>query len=138
MKTKIKIGNKYFNIGIFEIDDKLFKIAVEGEEFVFAEDKFGELSLVDKKDYSSLRKFEDEEIVCDIFEDKEIKSPIAGAVSNIYVKNGEKINKGQPVATLIAMKMENEIISETCGKIKEVKIKENQQVGKDDILVILE
>ena len=137
MKIKIEIGKKSYDVDISRINDKLFKITVEDEEFIFAEDKFGELTLIDKKDYPSFQKLK-EEVICDVFEEKEIKSPITGIVSNIYVKEGEKIKPGQPVVTLIAMKMENEIISETCGKIKEIKVKENQQVSKDDVLIILE
>ena len=137
MKIKIEIGKKSYDVDISRINDRLFKITVEDEEFIFAEDKFGELTLIDKKDYPSFQKLK-EEVICDVFEEKEIKSPITGVVSNIYVKEGEKIKPGQPVVTLIAMKMENEIISETCGKIKEIKVKENQQVSKDDVLIILE
>ena len=36
------------------------------------------------------------------------------------------------------MKMENEIIAESYGKVKEIKFKEGQQIKKDDIFIILE
>jgi len=63
---------------------------------------------------------------------------LAGIVSSIAVKIGETVKPGGKVATLIAMKMENEIVSEGYGKIKEIKVKENQFVNNGDILIILE
>ena len=66
MKIKIEIGKKSYNINISKINDRLFKITVEDEEFIFAEDKFGELTLIDKKDYPSFQKLK-EEVICDVF-----------------------------------------------------------------------
>jgi len=36
------------------------------------------------------------------------------------------------------MKMENEIVSESEGKIKRILVKENQQVKDEEILIVLE
>jgi acetyl-CoA/propionyl-CoA carboxylase biotin carboxyl carrier protein len=63
---------------------------------------------------------------------------LAGTVSSVAVKIGEALKPGQRVVTLIAMKMENEIVSEGYGKIKEIKVKENQSVDSGDTLIILE
>ncbi len=70
--------------------------------------------------------------------EKEIRSPLAGTISSIAVKVGETVKPGKKVATLIAMKMENEIVSEGYGKIEEIKVKENQLVNNGDILIVLE
>jgi len=69
---------------------------------------------------------------------KEIKASIAGIVSDISVKQGENIKAHQKLLTLSAMKMENEIYSETNGKIKKVLVKVNDKVKEGDILIILE
>ncbi|MBZ9572172.1 hypothetical protein KJA15_02490 [Patescibacteria group bacterium] len=138
MKTKINIGEKSYEIEISEIRDRLIKIKVDDEEFIFFEDKSGKLNFWDKKDYPPLGEIEGKEIVCELFAEKEIKSPIAGVISNIFVKEGEEIQPGQKVLTLISMKMENEIIAESCGKIKKIKVKENQFINANDILIVLE
>ena len=78
-----------------------------------------------------------EELISSTLKEKEIKSPIAGVISSIYVKKDDPIRTGQKVATLIAMKMENEIVAETAGVVKEVKAKENQTVKTGDTLIIL-
>lgn len=134
MKTKIKIGKKVYNIEISEQEGKIL-VKVNDEEFIFSEDEFGELVLSGEKEGP---KFEEGEIVRSSLEKKEIKSPLTGTVSEIFVEKGEEIQVGQKVLTIISMKMENEIISETTGRIKEIKVKKNQNINKDDALIVFE
>jgi len=69
---------------------------------------------------------------------KEIRAPITGAISKIFVKEGEKIERGQKILNLSAMKMENEIISESTGKIKKINVKEGQLVKANELLAEIE
>jgi len=134
MKTEIQIGDKVYQIEILEPKENLLKVRVNDKEFFFTKNEFGELSFVE--DFGPSLK--ETEIVSGTSIEKEIKSPLAGVISSIMVKKGEEIKPGQKVATLISMKMENEIISEGYGKIKEVKVKENQFVNSGDVLITLE
>jgi biotin carboxyl carrier protein len=61
-----------------------------------------------------------------------VKAPLPGTVVAINVKIGSKVQE------LVAMKMENDIIAEKNGIVKEIKVKKNDSVNKDDILVILD
>lgn len=137
MKTKIKIGEKFYIVDASRIGEKLIKVTIDNEEFIFTENEFQELALLDKKNYPS-EISEGDEIICGIFKEKEIKSPIPGTISAIFVKEGDEVKPNQKVLTLISMKMENEIISETCGKVKKIKAKENKFVNTGDVLIILE
>jgi len=134
MKTEIQIGDKVYQIEILEPKENLLKVRVNDKEFFFTKNELGELSFVE--DFQPSLK--ETEIVSGTSIEKEIKSPLAGVISSIMVKKGEEIKPGQKVATLISMKMENEIISEGYGKIKEVKVKENQFVNSGDVLITLE
>ena len=69
---------------------------------------------------------------------KEIKSPLTGTISGIDIKKGDKVKPGQKLMTLIAMKMENEIVAETAGVVKEIKAEAGKLVNSGDILVKLE
>ena len=123
---KIKIKEKVYDIEISETGEGKVKIMVNGKEFIFGEEEKEKISVAQttlpKRDFSK----------------KEIRAPVAGTVSKIFVKEGELIKKDQKILILSAMKMENEIISENDGRVKEVRVKENQQVYADDILLILE
>jgi len=134
MRTSIKIGDKIYQIEILEIGDGSLKVLVNNKEYFFTKNELGEL--VSVEDFQPSLK--ESEIISGGRIEKEIKSPLAGVISSITVKKGEEIKPDQKVVTLISMKMENEIISEGYGKIKEVKVKENQFVNSDDILITLE
>lgn len=114
------------------------KVKVNGKEYFFDKNELGEPVFADPyaKDLGATT--EENGIISRGRIEKEIKSPLAGTVSSIAVKVGETIKPGKKVATLIAMKMENEIVSEGYGKIKEIKVKENQAVDSGDTLIILE
>lgn len=125
MDFKIKIKNKEYSIGLKEERGKVL-IKIGNKEFVFGSKK-GEVS---SEGHSSL-------VRKDVF-GKDIASSLSGIVTSIFVKEGETIRVGQKVLILSAMKMENEIVSESEGKIKKIMVKENQQVKDGEILIILE
>lgn len=138
MKTKIKIGEKAYQVEISEIKENLIKVRVDDKDYFFTKNNLGELIPVDTrtKDFGVL--IEEDEVLWETLAGKEIRSLMAGIISSINVKLGEALKPGQKVATLIAMKMENEIVSEISGIVKEIKIKENQLVDAGEVLIILE
>ncbi len=69
--------------------------------------------------------------------DIEIKAPMPGKIIDILVQTGQQVKEGDPLLTLEAMKMQNIIISEKGGTIKQVKVKTPSNVEKDDILLII-
>lgn len=67
-----------------------------------------------------------------------ILAPIAGKVLDIKVKPGEMVKKGQVVAIIEAMKLENEIQSAFDGKVKDVVVGPGADVRNKDVLIVLE
>ncbi len=123
---KLKIKEKEYDI---EIDPGMggqVKVVVNGNAYMFG--KAGVASeisvpqtILPKRDFSS----------------KTIKAALAGAISEVFVKEGDLVKEGQKLLTLSAMKMENEIVSEFVGKIKEIKVKQNDKVKEGDDLILL-
>ena len=66
-----------------------------------------------------------------------IQAPIAGKVLSIKVKVGDTVKKGQTVAVIEAMKLENEIQSAFDGKVAEIKVSEGSDVRNKDVLFVL-
>jgi pyruvate carboxylase subunit B len=64
-----------------------------------------------------------------------VKSNMQGTVLSIKVKMGNKIKKGDVVATIEAMKMEQEIKSEVTGEVRNIFIKEGDSIASGDILI---
>ena len=66
-----------------------------------------------------------------------ILAPIAGKVLDIKVKVGDFVKKGQVVAIIEAMKLENEIPASAEGKVVGVKVSKGSAVNNKDVLIVL-
>ena len=64
-----------------------------------------------------------------------VKSPLPGVIISIDVNVGDTVRKGQKVAVLEAMKMENEIQSETDGTVSEILVHRGDSVLEGAALV---
>lgn len=66
-----------------------------------------------------------------------ILAPIAGKVVDIKVNVGDTVKKGQTVAIVEAMKLENEIQSQFDGKVVDIKVTKGAAVNNKDVLIVL-
>ena len=64
-----------------------------------------------------------------------VEAPMPGTIVNVNVKNGDAVKKGQVVAILEAMKMENEIVAPIDGTVVSVDVEKGQNVNLGDSLV---
>jgi biotin carboxyl carrier protein len=67
-----------------------------------------------------------------------IKTPLPGNLLEIKVSVGERIQKGDVVAIVVSMKMQNKVLSPRNGVVKEIKVSPVSLVNKGEILVVLE
>ncbi len=68
----------------------------------------------------------------------EIVAPMPGTIIDILVKEGEEVLEYQEVVILEAMKMENAIPTPGAGKVKEIKVKVDDKVSTNQVLIVLE
>lgn len=127
MKIKLKMKEKEYDVEIIDSEKSdSVKIIVNAKEFLFNKDNSDKeitvaQTIIPKRDFSA----------------KVIKASIAGVISEVSVGVGDLVKPGQKLLILSAMKMENEIVSDIEGKIKEIKIKQNGRVKEGDVLIIL-
>lgn len=62
-------------------------------------------------------------------------SPLPGVIRQILLFPGNSITAGQPILTLEAMKMENEVRAEVDGRLTEILVQEGQIVNTGDELL---
>ena len=62
---------------------------------------------------------------------------IPGAIIKIFVKENQKVKKGEPLLILQAMKMNNIILSPVNGIVKKIHVKQGESVPKTQMLVEL-
>jgi len=70
--------------------------------------------------------------------DGTIKAPIPGTVVDVLVKEGERVEIGEVVIILEAMKMESEIHTEKGGIVKSIKVNKGASVNEGDVLILIE
>ena len=68
----------------------------------------------------------------------EIMAPMPGTIINVLVNEGDEVLEYQEVIILEAMKMENAIPTPEAGKVKEIKVKVDDKVATNQVLMILE
>jgi biotin carboxyl carrier protein len=68
---------------------------------------------------------------------QQVLAPMPGKVIRILAKAGEKIEAGQGVVVVEAMKMQNEVRAPKSGQIEKVLVAEGQSVNAGEVLVIV-
>ena len=67
----------------------------------------------------------------------QVKSPLPGSVIKVLVAEGQAIKRGDTLLTLESMKMENAIMAEADGTVKQIAVTPGQNVMQDDLLIVL-
>jgi biotin carboxyl carrier protein len=67
-----------------------------------------------------------------------VKAPMPGLVLDVVVADGEKINKGDAIMILEAMKMENVLKASEGGTVKKISVNKGDKVEKNQVMMIIE
>ncbi|CAH0625326.1 unnamed protein product [Chrysodeixis includens] len=68
----------------------------------------------------------------------QVGAPMPGTVLSIKVKVGQRVEKGQPIAVLSAMKMEMVVQAPKAGVIKKISIEKGMKLEGEDLICIIE
>ena len=67
----------------------------------------------------------------------DVRSPMPGRVVRVSVTPGSRVKRGQTLAVLEAMKMQNEIPAPVDGTVREVRVTEGELITADRVVVVL-
>jgi biotin carboxyl carrier protein len=68
-------------------------------------------------------------------DEKKIYSPIPGKITKIFVEIGQSIKKGDKLYSYESMKMNNIVVSKGNVTIKNILLKKNSQIKKDEVIM---
>lgn len=147
-RVKIKVGDKLHEVDIEMVEDGVYSLLMNGKSFIVhlmkgdtskkynvntANHSF-DLEIIDAETrYLMSRKGNDLED-----EGNQISSPMPGKVVKIPVKTGDKVDVGQTVIIVSAMKMESEYKTGKAGVIKEILVKEGDTIEGNQALITIE
>ncbi len=66
-----------------------------------------------------------------------VLSPLPGSIFKILVKEGDTVKRGDVLLIMEAMKMENNIMAEKDGVVKDIKVRVGDSVLQSDPLLII-
>lgn len=162
-----KLGGRTYTVEIEEVGKSLYRVAVDGNEFLVDEKKTGLTNyslIIDNRSFEvDVDTLEDEYRVLvdgrsyhiDLVDERrvrlgglqsgiqlqgrqEVSMPMPGKVIAVLVGEGDKVEKGQGLVIVEAMKMENEVRSPIAGEVKEVKVKPGDTLEAGAALVVVE
>ncbi len=70
--------------------------------------------------------------------DKQVGAPMPGIISTVGIASGQKVNAGDVLLSIEAMKMETALRAERDGTIVEVLVRAGDQIDAKDLLVVYE
>ncbi|MFC2080166.1 acetyl-CoA carboxylase biotin carboxyl carrier protein subunit [Bacteroidota bacterium] len=68
-------------------------------------------------------------------DESKILSFIPGTISKIYITEGQRVEAGQQLLILEAMKMKNTLYANNPGRIVKIHVSEGQQVPKSEVVI---
>ncbi|MDF9408788.1 MAG: Glutaconyl-CoA decarboxylase subunit gamma [Pelotomaculum sp. PtaB.Bin013] len=69
--------------------------------------------------------------------EKSVVTPIPGRVGEVKVKPGDQVKKGDILLIVEAMKMQNQILSQYDGVVKDITVTTGQTVNSNETLVVI-
>ena len=137
-KYNMKINGQNYEARIVEFNDAVAKITVNGIDFdvEFENDDSKTPQIIQVERTVPLP------IVPEVKKTKssesEVKAPIPGVVVTLKKNEGDKVEAGEILLTLEAMKMESEIVAPISGVVEKIFVKERSPVQEGDILMKLQ
>ena len=121
------VKDRTFRVEVEEISQNRFRVIINGrEEIIEMSEKVREIKK-EKKDDSAPA----------VIEGGEIRAEMSGTVVKVLVRKGDRIEKGQALLVLEAMKMENEIASHISGIVVDVPVADGDKVQAGDVLAVI-
>jgi biotin carboxyl carrier protein len=135
MKYKITTNNKTYEVEIEDINARPIVARVEGQRFEVLPEDMSQPTVrkeaVEAKVYIAPQSSHSGASL----NANEIIAPLPGTVVEIFVKAGEKVEKGQVVLVIEAMKMKNSIRATRSGIVQEVFTNAGQSVAHKQVLI---
>jgi glutaconyl-CoA/methylmalonyl-CoA decarboxylase subunit gamma len=135
-KFKFKINGTLFDVHVKNVEGKIAELEVNGSTYNVELEQ--EVKKVKTPTIVKRQMPVPEEKKTQMKSDgavSKIFAPLPGVILSVKVKEGDKVEKGDVLLVLEAMKMENNISSDAAGVIQSIKVKDGETVLQNDVLV---
>ncbi|OGQ82016.1 MAG: hypothetical protein A3F90_20370 [Deltaproteobacteria bacterium RIFCSPLOWO2_12_FULL_60_19] len=162
-----KLGERNYTVEVEEVEKSIYRVSVDGSEFLLDGKKTGRTNyslIVDNRSFEvDIDVSEDDYRVLvdgrnyhihllderrmrlgglqagiELQGRQRVSVPMPGKVIAVLVSEGDKVERGQGLVIVEAMKMENEVRSPINGEVKEVKVKAGDSLEAGAALLVVE
>ncbi len=130
MKVSVKIDDQTYEVEIQDINKRPIVAVVDGERFEVQPEV--ELAASTASEPASVKAKQTGPLT---FSGKALLAPLPGTVTEIFVLPGARVETGQPVCVIEAMKMKNTIRADRSGTVASVSVSPGQSVKHKQVLV---
>ena len=136
MKTyRYKINGNAYEVVINSVDDKTADVTVNGVSYqVELDEQHADSATPAPVDVAAVSRPRTSGIQV---QKKSVTAPLPGVITSMKVKPGDSVKVGQVVATLEAMKMENDIESEYSGVVASVDVTKGDSILEGEVIVTI-
>jgi biotin carboxyl carrier protein len=167
MSFVAKLGEHAYTVEIEETDKSVYRVSVDGNEFLVDGKKTGRTNyslivnnrsfevevdnsgdeyrvLVDGRNYhvhlvdERRLRVGGAQAGLELQGRQNVSVPMPGKIIAVLVNEGDTVEKGQGLVIVEAMKMENEVRSPISGEVKEIKVKPGDTVEGGAVLIVVE
>lgn len=131
MAYKIKIGNDKFEVVVGEVKSGHANVTVNGESYAV------EIEHCDSVAAPTAMPQTPAPTSVPVPGSASIVAPIPGIILDIAVQVGDKIEAGQTVVIIEAMKMENNLVSSADGIVREIRVQKGAHVKTGELIMII-
>ncbi len=134
-KRKYKVSVEFLSSDeiLLSIDGKIYDIIINSNSLHYSVGVNGKFFKIERK--SALRILEEK---VGKSKKQDIRTSMPGRVLKVFVEEGSKVKKGQPILVLEAMKMQNEIKSPQSGVITRISPKTGDSIETGSLLFSVE
>ena len=142
MKYKLTVNNQTYEVGIENINARPVVVTVDGQRF----EVMPEAGNQPQVKIEAVSKVESKPMAMNPLSaanqpnggSSSLNAPLPGTIVEVFVKAGDKVEAGQVVLIIEAMKMKNSIRSTVSGTVDKVLVSQGQSVAHKQALVEFE
>lgn len=137
-----RVDAREFSVNVQALDDQVLSLLIAGESYevrratestIFIRERHYEVSVEDPRSWRAKRRSD-----ATGEGPQKLTSSMPGKIVRVLASEGEKIEPGQGIAVVEAMKMQNEIKSPKAGTLKKLFAHPGMNVNAGEVLAIVE
>jgi biotin carboxyl carrier protein len=143
-RTEISLDGQGVAADVVEVEPNAFSILLAGDVFEVRVEKTAQGLRVDVDGREYLAELDDPRQwqrgaggTSGAEGRQSVFAPMPGNVVRVLVKPGSRVEAGQGILVVEAMKMQNEVKSPKAGKVERISVSEGQAVNAGEVLVII-